>query len=120
MSKNNAEKLVECQEGWDGMVMPLIDLCNLYDIQVLQVKEKFGGLRFYAMGERLKEVMPLIQAAEARSYQVCEYCGQDGQGLVTTEGRWLKTLCKPCRDKRDTLKVVMGRVSVTSPKTEEK
>lgn len=99
---------VECDPGWKGLYEPLIALCNLWNIEVAQVKEKFGGLRFY-IGSVDSRLNDLIRAAEAASYKVCEMCGFSGgewkdgiyKPLVTTEGKWRKTLCKDCRIKRD-------------------
>lgn len=100
---------VECGEGWKWLYKPLMDLCELYGLTVLQVKEKFGGLRFYYEGDRYEELMAMVDAAEARSYHTCEDCGayevlrhENGKPvfLVTTEGTWLKSLCPKCRAKR--------------------
>lgn len=63
-----------------------------------QVKEKFGGLRFYIYGGD-EYVYNIITMAENMSYYTCEYCGSTKN--VTTEGRWLLTLCKKCREKRN-------------------
>ena len=43
--------------------------------QVLQVKEKFGGLRFYT-NFRNDAISALIEAAEIDSVHTCEVCGQ--------------------------------------------
>jgi hypothetical protein len=55
-----------------------------------QVKEKFGGLRFY-MNTETEEMSRVIREAEARSTVTCEVCGLPGR----LRGRgWLKTLCE--------------------------
>ena len=101
---------VECMEGWRELYEPLIDLCKLKGIKVLQVKEKFGMLRFYTNASDLDT---LIRAAEDRSEYVCESCGTSGYlleepGLINkvTKGpsrtsSWIKSLCDPCREARD-------------------
>ncbi len=108
---------VECGSGWKGLYEPLIELCEVRGITILQVKEKFGGLRFYTSGG--DSIDKLIDAAEAHSFHVCEDCGEDGiegfdyfvmgkttpifkatRGPETPSGRWIKTLCEPCRAKR--------------------
>lgn len=55
-----------------------------------QVKEKFGGLRFY-MTRSNQEIHDLIAEAESESYKVCQRCGQPGK-LV--KAGWLYTSCK--------------------------
>jgi 8-oxo-dGTP diphosphatase len=66
--------------GWDG--------------EIRQIKEKFGGLRFY-IGGAPKPVHKITTKAEAESYKVCEDCGKPGwcQSLE----RWYVTLCAECR-----------------------
>lgn len=54
-----------------------------------QVKEKFGGLRFYVSGASDKQYN-YISFAESMSYRTCEECG--AQGRLYTDG-WHKTLC---------------------------
>lgn len=62
-----------------------------------QVKEKFGGLRFYINGGT-NEQYDTISFAESLSYNICENCGSTKN--VTTEGKgWIKSLCKKCKDK---------------------
>lgn len=77
---------VECAAGWKALYQPLIDLCALYGVQVMQVKEKFGGLRFYVAGARGVELAPLISAAETASYHICEECGTYGASGWSREG----------------------------------
>lgn len=62
--------------------------------RILQVKEKFGGLRFYAKGTSI-EVWTLIQEACTRSERVCEACGAPGSRCVIDN--WIKTLCEACQ-----------------------
>lgn len=61
--------------------------------RVVQVKEKFGGLRVYL--DRYVEAMSdAIDAAERASTTTCERCGDPGS--ICTVG-WVQTLCNPCR-----------------------
>lgn len=57
---------------------------------VMQVKEKFGTLRFYMNGgtEAMRE---RIRQAEWESARTCEVCGQPGKTL--DRRGWYKTLC---------------------------
>lgn len=48
---------------------------------VTQVKEKFGGLRFYVQ-QGTDEVYKLVSEAEAKSYHICEVCGVGGELIV--------------------------------------
>jgi hypothetical protein len=54
-----------------------------------QVKEKFGGLRFYVNGAT-EEHWHYISFAESMSYHTCEDCGAPGKRY--TDG-WHKVLC---------------------------
>ena len=61
-----------------------------------QVKEKFGGLRFY-MTHMTDKMYQLIHEAEKKSEVTCEICGQSG--IIRTEGWWV-CLCDECDNKR--------------------
>ena len=54
-----------------------------------QVKEKFGGLRFY-VDRAIEKHYHYIHFAESMSYRTCEECGVPGK--YYTEG-WHRTLC---------------------------
>ena len=58
--------------------------------EVLQVKEKFGGLRFYVNCRRNEEIRQRIGIAAEESFHTCEVCGQPG---TLREDRWIRTLC---------------------------
>jgi hypothetical protein len=62
---------------------------------VLQIKEKFGTLRFYWDGtlspEARGQVEEAIALAEARSACTCELCGAEGQ--LYQDGATLMTRC---------------------------
>jgi len=60
--------------------------------QVLQVKEKFGGLRFYTNVSN-DYINGVIAMAEMQAHRTCEYCGKPGK---STRGGWIKTLCDDC------------------------
>lgn len=82
--------------GW----LPVLDrLCDDieqlgWDKGIAQIKEKFGGLRFYARGSSPPGVQCRINAAERESLKVCEHCGKAGR--LGGDG-WVKTLCESCR-----------------------
>lgn len=56
---------------------------------VEQIKEKFGGLRFYYTGGD-DYVNGLVDMAESWADETCEDCGAPGQ---KRSGGWLRTLC---------------------------
>ena len=66
---------------------------EVVQVTISQVKEKFGGLRFYTYGGN-DYVRGMIDFAESMSYKICEDCGNPG--VLSTEG-WWRTLCEPCR-----------------------
>lgn len=63
-------------------------------VEAVQVKEKFGGLRFYINGGD-DEIQGMIDMAEEMSYRICETCGVPGR--PNDEG-WITTLCDSCRN----------------------
>jgi len=93
----------ECGDGWYGVIESLCETIDSYDgeLRVVQVKEKFGGLRFYYDGEGLSEqdamrLQGAVRMASNVSYQVCELCGDEGE-MRDNEG-WYKTRCDSCFD----------------------
>jgi hypothetical protein len=88
----------ECGDGWYPLIKDLItDLIELgWDKQTCQVKEKFGGLRFYINGAS-EEIYKRIQTAEDLSYETCETCGEKGE--LRSVG-WYKTLCNKHHEER--------------------
>lgn len=93
---------VECGKGWHKLIEPLISYINEYNknkskeeqIQILQIKEKFGQLRFYTNFET-EELHKMISDAENKSYDVCETCGAEKYVGSTTQG-WITTICIDC------------------------
>jgi hypothetical protein len=55
----------------------------------IQVKEKFGTLRWYFQSEAF--VAGVISLADAWSATVCEECGQPG--ILRDQDAWWKTVC---------------------------
>lgn len=81
----------DVQEGWYKMISELIDglLILGWDKRVTQVKEKFGGLRFYIENPPIGGY-DLISKFETLSYSTCEKCGNVGE---LRKGAWISTLC---------------------------
>lgn len=103
--------------GWYLLVDKLCsDLCVLLDAEhknikenheeplfmLLQIKEKFGGLRFYYMmnteNDKLyHEIRKLIDTAEDTSYNTCEITGKPGK--LCRSGMQYHTFCEEVRIK---------------------
>ncbi len=94
-----------CGYGW----WPLLDqLCTdltreleenaseelLQNFAVDQIKEKFGGLRFYVSAAN-DAINNLIHEAERKSFTICEDCGAPGKVRNTS---WRKTRCDKCHE----------------------
>lgn len=62
----------------------------------VQVKEKFGTLRFY-VDKATTEQYNIIGFAEDMSSRVCEQCG-DTSTAQTRSGGWVRTLCNSCEE----------------------
>ena len=78
--------------GWFTLIKDLItDLIELgWNKEVCQVKEKFGGLRFY-INAATSEVHKRISQAEIESMNICEVTGKPGK--LRTDIGWYRTLC---------------------------
>jgi hypothetical protein len=90
--------------GWlniiDNLATSIEKLCpdDVASIEVIQVKEKFGGLRFYygfaktsnIDQETKNQIEQLVKKAEDRCLNTCEACGEPGQ---LRKGNWLRVLC---------------------------
>lgn len=108
-SKATYPGMVGVDPGWADLV------CRCYlelkgldpDIQIRQIKEKFGGLRFYAFPSEgaspdvADAIRRCIGFYERMSFMVCDECGTT-KG-VTTEGGWVRSMCPPCRDEKEAL-----------------
>jgi hypothetical protein len=90
-----------CPVGWQPMVEELCSkLTQIVDkkklaFQIEQIKEKFGGLRFYYSyeGDRAPEIADLIHETEQRSFKICEVTGEEGDLCIKGKGYgWMKTL----------------------------
>lgn len=89
-----------CGDGWYSLIYELSASLEKHvranyrvvDVEVKQVKEKFGSLRFYISGGD-EYVHNLITEAEMKSAVTCENCGQPGK--LHRIG-WLRTLCDLC------------------------
>jgi hypothetical protein len=85
-------------QGWWPILSDLCEKISGYldenpqvsPVIVVQVKEKYGGLRFYYDGGDTI-VDDLVRAAEEATVRTCEVCGKPGE--IQSIGGWLKCLC---------------------------
>ena len=93
----------ECEDGWFRIIEDLCytlqhhaDVRGTTQAVAVQVKEKFGTLRFYADG--LDDYgNGAVAYAELLSGRTCETCGAGG---IYRSGRWIRTLCDPCAERK--------------------
>lgn len=99
---------IETDDGWYNLLDKCMeklqyfcDLCSKdgREVQVIadQIKEKFGGLRFYisvygANEIENKIVDDIILEAERNATNICEATGESGN--LCSRGGWYKTLCR--------------------------
>lgn len=96
---------IECESGWKKLYEPIIEYIVEYNkthednpIKIHQIKEKFGGLRFYT-NYYTEELDRMIDKAEDESYNVCEICGKHiDQPIV--KHHWIYPFCKECFNER--------------------
>lgn len=101
------ERGIECGDGWFALIDRLSRACE-NEIATLvaqgvpkegwpriaQIKEKFGGLRFYVRGPLSEDLRAqILQAENIESLCTCECCGAPGR---PREGPWLRSYCDNC------------------------
>jgi alkylation response protein AidB-like acyl-CoA dehydrogenase len=102
---------VFCGDGWEPLIREaaqkieaLMDKIPKEELeqaladgafQAMQIKEKFGTMRFY-LSSATDEMWKVAEEAERKSQAVCEECGVAGS---LRNGGWLKTLCDSCHSK---------------------
>lgn len=86
---------IETGNGWFDLIYDLSKKLTELNIgiEAVQVKEKFGGLRFYT-NFYSEQSNKLIEEAENKSYKICEICGNPGE---PNDNGWISTLCEKCR-----------------------
>lgn len=89
---------VDCSNGWLGLLLELVNKLESRQstktnkLQVVQIKEKFGTLRFYVENSTAEDDLD-IKVAEEMSSHTCEECGEPGK--LKNDG-WMRTMCEPC------------------------
>lgn len=91
--------LSQLPDGWriafgDKLVEDLFYALNGEQLDILQIKEKFGGLRFY-VGSASEAVYKVIDKYEAISVTTCIKCGDNATKLSLG---WISPFCDKCAD----------------------
>jgi hypothetical protein len=88
----------ECGDGWFtlidaacALIQRQIDTTGTQQLVASQVKEKFGGLRFYYR-QGNDYAASVVDLAESLSTHVCEVCG--ALGKVISASGWMRARCK--------------------------
>lgn len=102
-----AVSYIECDDGWFDLIYELSNKIKEQnpesDFKVIQIKEKFGGLRYYyEVGDSygnptMEKILELIVQYECTSYRICEICGKQAQTEMVN--RWIKTVCQEHKQK---------------------
>ena len=95
---------VECGDGWKRLYLPITKYIENYNnehedkkIEILQIKEKFGGLRYYC-NFYTEELREMIDKAEEESFNVCEICGKHIDKPIIVN-HWIYAECRECYEK---------------------
>lgn len=95
----------ECGDGWFNIINELSDKIEALNntpefeetpIEAVQVKEKYGSLRFYVDWVTPENVYDWIEETEKASETICEACGKNGK-IKRIHG-WLKCICEDCEN----------------------
>lgn len=104
-------KSVDIDDGWVQIIVDLdrelAEIDSNYTIG--QIKEKFGGLRFYldsldpgVAAAKITLAGQYIDAAEAESWKTCERCSSTRDVTTGTKNGarfgWIVTWCLSCRE----------------------
>lgn len=83
--------ICECNDGWLQLIKDCIEelIAIGWNKEICQIKEKFGGLRFYT-NELPEGGDNIIQKYMELSKQICETCGDKGE---LRNLPWIQTLC---------------------------
>lgn len=80
---------------WEGKIAEE-RLKIIPQVEAVQVKEKYGTLRFY-VNHHSEIIDAIISFAEEMSGVTCDACGSPGQ---SNNRGWISTMCNPCREEK--------------------
>lgn len=94
------------EAGWYRIVLKLVsDLAeqakqenrgNDNYPEIIELKQKWGGLRIYIRSGSPK-MQALVDAAEEESESVCQECGEREDVSAYKDRGWIKSLCSGCQ-----------------------
>lgn len=101
---------LECGAGWKDIIDRTHEKLKYIDpdYTIAQIKEKFGGLRYYfdpsvEYGTIAHDIMDdIVRTAEHEASITCENCGATGWGKeveLRIDRGYYYTYCKECSDK---------------------
>lgn len=93
-------------QGWVPIIekqLPVLEAIRVQTglpVQIAQIKEKFGGLRFYmeALDELIfAKINSIIDDMEREASQTCEVCGSKEKVTADArQGYWIRNKCEKC------------------------
>jgi len=101
----NTDFEIAIHAGWENLVADLLDAigelmvkCPDASLSILQIKEKFGGLRFYYQPHKAPEELrgalaDCCEKAENLSWVTCETCGAPGRLREAQDRYWFWVRC---------------------------
>ena len=97
--KNTMISNIGCRDGWFDIIMELCEEIHAMRPKVQQIKEKFGGLRFYASFPKdySEQGWAIVRKAEEKASETCEDCGEPGEHRVRNGWRYIS--CQQCHEK---------------------
>lgn len=83
--------LASVGKGWADLINAVFSKAQSYSpgIRIIQVKEKWGGLRIYC-DPYVEDFEKMVREVEKKSFTICEECGKPAK---LRDGSWYKTLC---------------------------
>lgn len=102
------KEVKEHYPGWANLIDEINEYILEFDpnYEIRQIKEKFGGLRYYfSFSSNMKEISMAeisdkVLTLADKSYTICEKCSSTENVENTADNYWLKTLCNKCRKER--------------------
>ena len=109
---------IACGPGWNKALLNFFEQVKVLNdslkghiIHAVQIKEKWGRLRVYALVEPkpdiesnedpqkiIAEFQELLKHCKKETDSTCERCGCSDKPLYTTKG-WIKYVCEECLHK---------------------
>lgn len=104
----------ECGDGWIKLITEIASFISnkTKHCRAVQVKEKFGGLRFYVEfsydeggvclvdEQTITDIYQFITDTEEKSVRICETCGVELTSLnkcpQSKLGHWIQNICLDC------------------------